>query len=93
MFGFAVKTVGLAAETVVSMGGLKVMPTSLCRPLCPNQRQRRKPNVDPVEKGNHVKKKDEGDNPDLHFPHRSGFDGHSTSAYFAEHTHLSLSLI
>ena len=25
-FGFAVKTVGLAAETVVSMGGLKVMP-------------------------------------------------------------------
>jgi hypothetical protein len=26
MFGFAVKTVGLAAETVVSMGGLKVMP-------------------------------------------------------------------
>jgi hypothetical protein len=25
-FGFAVKTIGLAAETVVSMGGLKVMP-------------------------------------------------------------------
>jgi putative intracellular protease/amidase len=26
MFGFAVKAVGLAAETVVTMGGLKVMP-------------------------------------------------------------------
>jgi putative intracellular protease/amidase len=25
-FGFAVKTIGLAAETVVSMGGLKIMP-------------------------------------------------------------------
>jgi hypothetical protein len=25
-FGFSVKTIGLAAETVVSMGGFKVMP-------------------------------------------------------------------
>jgi hypothetical protein len=36
-FGFAVKTIGLAAETVVSMGGLKVMPDLPLAALFPNQ--------------------------------------------------------
>jgi hypothetical protein len=36
-FGFAVKTMGLAAETVMSMGGLKVIQDLPLSPLCLNQ--------------------------------------------------------
>src|SRR6267143_3535812 len=45
-------------------------------------RQRRKPNVDAIEKGYDEKNEDKGKNPDPHFPDRSGLDAHGTSGGF-----------
>jgi hypothetical protein len=38
-------------------------------------RQRRKPNVEAIEKGNDEKQEDKGKNPDPQFSNRSRFDG------------------
>src|ERR1700674_753834 len=43
-------------------------------------RQRRKPNVVAIEKGNYEKQEDKGKNPDPHFPNGSGRDEHRTVA-------------
>ena len=48
-------------------------------------RQRRKPNIDPIEKGDNVKKKNKRKNSDSHFLDRSGFDGRRTGVYFVAH--------
>src|ERR1700740_3356195 len=55
-------------------------------------RQRRKPNVDAIEKGNDEKQEDKGKNPDAEFPNRSGLDGHRGYACFVDHTQPSVSL-
>ena len=55
-------------------------------------RQRRKPNVDSVEKGNDEKQEDKGKNPDPHFPNGSGRDGHRTVVCLDIQDHLSVRL-
>jgi len=55
-------------------------------------RQRRKPNVVAIEKGNDKKQEDKGKNPDPQFLNRSGFHGNRFSFYFAPHAQLSVSL-
>ena len=48
-------------------------------------RQRRKPNVDAVEKADDVHQEKKGDNPDPYFPNRSSLNGFRTGVYFAAH--------
>ena len=48
-------------------------------------RQRRKPNVDPVEKTDDVQQEKKGQYPGPHFPNRSGLDGLRTDVYFPAH--------
>ena|SRR6266850_5476987 len=54
-------------------------------------RQRRKPNVDSVEKGNDEKQEDKRKNPDPHFLNGSGRDGHRTVVCLDIQDHLSAS--
>jgi hypothetical protein len=51
-------------------------------------RQGREPNVDAVKIGDDVKEKKERDNPDSHFPNRSGLDGFRTGVCFVAHVSL-----
>jgi hypothetical protein len=55
-------------------------------------RQRRKPNVDSVEKGNDEKQEDKRKNPDPYFPNGSGRDGHRTVVCLDIQDHLSVRL-
>src|SRR6266568_6211345 len=60
-------------------------------------RQRRKTNIDPVEKGNDVEKEEKGKKSDLQFPNRALFDGVPTAGYhgasgFAAGGHIELRL-
>src|SRR5881392_1200841 len=48
-------------------------------------RQRREPNVDPVEKADDVQQENKGENPDLDFPNRSGLDGLPSGVCFVAH--------
>ena len=56
-------------------------------------RQRRKSDVDPVEKGNDVKEKYEGNNSHPQLLNRSRFSGHSGSNCFVRHDHLNVCLL
>ena len=56
-------------------------------------RQRRKPNVDPVEKADDVQQENKGENPDPHFPNRSGLDGLRTGIYFVAHDQPGVSRV
>src|SRR6266446_5259136 len=51
-------------------------------------RQRRKPNVDPVEKADDVQQENKGDNPDPYFPNRSGLDEARSDWLSAGHANL-----
>jgi hypothetical protein len=53
-------------------------------------RQRRKSDVDPIEKGNDVEQKDEGNNPPPQFLNRSGFTGLYSGVSFVGQVHLSI---
>jgi len=55
-------------------------------------RQRRKPDVDPVQKRNNVKKKNEGDNPHPHSMNNIGFVGHDRRICFVRQDYLSVHL-
>src|SRR6266480_7927037 len=54
-------------------------------------RQRRKRNVDSVEKADDVQQEKKGENPGPHFPNRSSLDGLRTGVYFAAHDQPRLS--
>src|SRR5713101_10184520 len=54
-------------------------------------RQRRKPNVDPVEKADDVHQENKRENPHPHFPNRSGLNGFGTGVYFVAHDQSSVS--
>src|SRR6266481_2274576 len=55
-------------------------------------RQRRKPNVDPVEKADDVHQEKKGENPDSYFLNRSSLNGLRAGVYFAAHHQPSVSL-
>jgi len=55
-------------------------------------REFRKRNVDAVEERNNVEKQDEGKNPDLQLPDRSGFDRDRRDCLSASHDRLSVRL-